>query len=66
MKVLWRYIALLPQSRLNVWVLYIELDFGRSNVGECIRREPQLEVGNAGYALTLSTPLTLSALIAWV
>lgn len=48
MKVLRRHIALHPQSRLNVWVLYIELDFGRSDTGEYIRWEPELEVGNGG------------------
>ena len=48
MKVLRRYLALRPQSRLDVWVLHIELDFGRPDAGKYIEWEPELEVGNAG------------------
>ena len=65
MKVLRCYTALHPQPHWNVWVLYPVLDFGRSDVGKYIGREPELEVSDAGPTLTLDPSLTLNAPIAW-
>jgi hypothetical protein len=49
-----------PQPHLDVWVLHIELNSGRSDVGKYIGWKPELEVSKAGLTLTPSEPLIVS------